>query len=823
MLDIMVNFNSKTNLNIYTIQSGGVVLGKKNTWGKTLLATSLSLGLASSSLFAGSMDVKAQTALDEVVKGKHNHSHSSLDIAIVNEDRLLESLIKRGVVSENASAKQKEEALHEYLELKGKETEAKGNDPLASKAKASEAERQQKFKDFNNGLLNGKGKKNGHLKGNPDPVKESGYTGFVRKDKVLVLNVEYSDVPHNTIKEGETDNYYKDYNLGHYEDMIFGSNGVKGPNGEDFVSMKQFYEQQSGGSYTVEGKAYGWLKVPGTAAFYGADKGDGGHDNVTPGGSKQLVKDALIAAKAAGVPLQDYDQEDIHDLDGDGNLREPDGLVDHLMIIHAGMGQEAGGGSLGDNAIWSHRSATFYDPDGLGMGLPGFYDYTMMPEDGATGVFAHEYGHDLGYPDEYDTIYSGTGEPVGYWSIMSAGSWAGKIAGTEPTGFSPLAKTFFQSTLGGNWTTPTAVDWEDVSPKGTQFLLDQANSPNGQNNQAIQVNLPQKKTFVNIPAAGSYQYWGGQQDEIDTNMVTTVDLTGKNAAVLSFDSWYQIEKDWDYAFVQVSTDNGATWKSLGNANTNSNPVSGAYPTIEPNLPGFTGDSNGWTKQEFDLTEFAGQKVQLKFRYITDWGTSEKGFFVDNVKITADGATIFEEGAETTNNTFDLKGFTKSDGYKYSDHYYLLEWRNHAGVDMGLKNIRRGQSLMSYDGGLVVWYVDPTFTDNWTGVHPGEGFVGVVDAHVNTDLNWSTGVKASSRYHIADAAFGLNPTSGLDLIYPTQTLSLASQPAVSLFDDSNSYLNTYMPDAGRNIGNYGLKVRVNGQAKDKSVGAIVIYK
>ncbi|KZE64349.1 peptidase M6 [Fictibacillus phosphorivorans] len=800
-------------------------MGKgKKVWGKTLLATSLSLGLASSSLFAGSVDAKVQTALDEVVKGKHSHSHSSLDLAIVNEERLLESLIKQGVISKDSSAKQKDAALHEYLELKGKESGVKENDPLAAKVKASDAEKQREFKGFNNGLLNGNGKKNGQYKKQPDPVSETEYTGAVRKDKVLVLAVEYSDFAHNNIKSTETDNYYPDYPLSHYEDMIFGDNGVKGPNGENFVSMKQFYEQQSGGTYSVQGKAYGWLKMPGTAKYYGADKSTGGHDNVTPGGSKKLVADAYKAALAANVPVEDYDLEDPHDLDGDNNVLEPDGLVDHLMIIHSGVGQEAGGGSLGNDAIWSHRSATLVDPDGLGKGKPGFYDYTMMPEDGATGVFAHEYGHDLGYPDEYDTIYSGTGEAVGYWSIMASGSWAGKIGGTEPTGFSPLAKSYFQSTLGGNWTTPTAVKWEDVSSKGAQFLLDQANSANGANHQAIQVNLPQKKTFVNEPAAGSYQYWGGQQDEIDTNMVTNVDLTGKSTAKLNFDSWYKIEQDWDYAFVQVSTDNGVNWKSLGNTNTNSNPVSGAYPTIAPNLPGFTGDSNGWTNQEFDLTQYAGKKIQLKFRYITDWGTSEQGFFVDNIKVTADGASIFEDGAETNNKTFDLAGgFTKSDGHKYSDHYYLLEWRNHSGVDMGLKNIKRGNSLMSYDGGLVVWYVDPTYTDNWTGIHPGEGFVGVVDAHVNTDLNWSTGVKASSRYHIADAAFGLNPTSGLDLIYPTQTLSLPSQPAVSLFDDSKSFENPFMPDAGRKLGEYGLKIRVNGQAKDKSVGAVVIYK
>lgn len=796
---------------------------------KKVLKTSLSSVVLAGTLFAGFPSAYVPKEIDVLHKAEaqKSHSHSSLDLAIINDEKLIESFIKRGLLSKDASEAEKQKFLKNYLALKGKMTDSKESDPLAAKVKASQAEKQKKFKDFNNGLLNGKGEKKGHLKGNPDPVSETAYNGEKREDKVLVLAVEYADFAHNNIKPGETDNYYPDYPLGHYEDMIFGDNGVKGPNGENLVSMKQFYEQQSGGTYSVDGKAYGWLKVPGTAAYYGADKATGGHDNVNPGGSKQLVVDTYNAALAAGIPLENYDFEDPHDLDGDGNLLEKDGLVDHLMIIHAGMGQEAGGGSLKDNAIWSHRSAKFFDPDGLGKGKPGFYDYTMMPEDGATGVFAHEYGHDLGYPDEYDTIYSGTGEAVAYWSIMASGSWAGKIPGTEPTGFSPLAKSYFHSYLGGNWTKDTVVmNWSDVSAKGTQILLDQSNSPNGNNPIAAKVNLPQKKTFINTPAAGSYEYWGGQQDEIDTNMVTSVDLTGKSSATLSFDSWYDIEEQWDFAFVQVSTDNGATWKSLGNDNTRSDVVSNGYPTILNSMPGFTGSSNGWKAQSFDLGAYAGQKIQLRFRYATDWGTSQQGFFADNIKVVADGKTVVEDGAESTE-AFTLNGFTKSDGYKYSDHYYLLEWRNHKGVDTGLANIKRGQSLMSYDSGLVVWYVDPTFTDNWTGIHPGEGFVGVVDAHPETNLVWDIkngdDVQASSRYHIADAAFGLNPTSGLNLIYPTQTLNLDSQERVTLFDDSNSFLNTFMPDAGRQIGNYGLKVRVNGQAKDKSVGSIVIYK
>lgn len=794
---------------------------------KKLIKAGLSTVVIAGTLFTGFPGTYATSPSKELLHKYDTYTsqaQSSLDLAVVNEDKLIKSLISRGVIAKNATDTQKQKALQNYIELKGKKDKNEPNDPLKPKVKAANSEKQKDFKDFNKGLLKGKGNKNGHLKGNPDPVKEGTSPGIQKQGKLLTLVVEYSDLPHNSLKPTETDNYYQDYSIDHFEEMIFGQKGqYKGPNGEDQVSQKQFYEEQSGGTYTVNGKAYGWLKVPGTAAYYGADRSDGGHDNMNPGGAKQLVKDVYNAAKAAGIPLQDYDLEDPHDLDGDGNYWEPDGLVDHLQIIHSGMGQEAGGGALGDNAIWSHRSAVFYDPDGLGKGLPGFYDYTMMPEDGATGVFAHEYGHDLGLPDEYDTIYSGAGEAIGYWSIMASGSWAGKIPGAEPTGFSPYAKQFFQSTLGGKWTDPAVVNWEDVSKNGTQFLLDQANSPLGQNNQAVRVNLPQKKTYVNTPPAGSYEYWGGQQDEMDSNMVTSVDLTGKSSASLSFDAWYDIEEQWDFAFVQVSTDGGQTWKSLGNNFTRSDVVSEGYPTIIDSMPGFTGNSNGWQKESFDLSPYAGQKIQLRLRYATDWGSSYTGFFADNINVTADGQTIVDDGAETTASPFTLNGFTKFDGNKYSDHYYLLEWRNHKGVDQGLADIKRGNSIMSYDGGLVVWYVDNSYTDNWTGVHPGEGFLGVVDSHPATDLKWSTGDEANTRFHIADAAFGLDLTSGLNVDYGTMTLFEPSQKPVSLFNDSQSYLNPFLPDAGRDLGKYGLKVRVTGQSKDHSVGAVVIYK
>ena len=115
--------------------------------------------------------------------------------------------------------------------------------------------------------------------------------------------------------------------------------------------------------------------------------------------------------------LAQFDVWDRYDYDDDGNFNEPDGYIDHFQAIHAGEGEETGGGAQGTDAIWSHRwyanvrqhrprrSAPINKLGGVRIGGSNFWigDYTIEPENGGVGVFAHEFGHDLGLPDEYDT------------------------------------------------------------------------------------------------------------------------------------------------------------------------------------------------------------------------------------------------------------------------------------------------------------------------------------------------------------------------------------------------------------------------------------
>lgn len=790
--------------------------------GKSFLASAFAAALTFSAFAPVTSATQISTSVGTSSGSEHasvSYSGSPIDLSIANEERLIAMLKKEGTIKKNATDQEAKTQLKKYLKKKEDSIKKDSSKKFDKQIKAL----QKKWNKKKKGKYHGKGS-NPH-NGVVQPVKEEKYKGSVQKDKVLVLMIEFPDYAGNNVRPEDTDMYYKEYTKDHYQQMIFGKKGYTGPNGENLISMKQYYEQQSGGSYTVDGEVAGWYKAKKPAAEYGGNY-------PTPDGSdkdaRSLVKEALEAAALdPKVDLSEYDQEDRYDLDGDGNKREPDGLIDHLMIVHSGVGEEAGGGTLGGDAIWSHRwnLGGVFPIKNTETDVPNWngqlaaYDYTIEPIDGAAGVFAHEFGHDLGLPDEYDTQYTGSGEAVAYWSIMASGSWAGKVAGAEPTGFSPYAKEYLQESLGGNWLKYEEVDVDDLTRRGSQFLLDQANTK-GKNQDALKVNLPDKKTTVNTPYSGKYEYYSGKGNNLNNSLVTTLDLTNKSSAQLSFKTWYQIEQDWDYASVQVREQGQTNWSGIpGNLTTSAN------PNEQNPGNGITGKSNGWVDGTFDLTAYAGKKIELRFNYWTDVAAIETGFYVDDIKITANGQEIVTDNADTSTSAFTLDGFTKNEGFYTSEHYYMVEWRNHQGVDLGLAHIKRGNSLMEYDGGLVVWYVDDTYSDNWTGIHPGEGFLGVVDADQGT-LKWSDQSLAATRYQIHDAAFRLDKTDKMYLDYKSVnglTLTDFDTKPYSIFDDSRDYSNPAKPDAGRNIPEYGVKIKLTGQSKDRTVGKIVISK
>ncbi|GAH83310.1 unnamed protein product, partial [marine sediment metagenome] len=232
------------------------------------------------------------------------------------------------------------------------------------------------------------------------------------------------------------------FNRDYYLDLLF-------TEGDDVNSMRQFYIENSSNRYTVYGDVTDWALAPNDACTYDDDLGGPAVwqfliDTTTDWYNQQIAAgktDAEIDAY-----LSQFDVWDRYDWDGDGDFDEPDGYIDHMQFVHAGEGNEAGGGDLGDCAIWSHSWFAYSSlvgvdgpsPDfligGVQIGNSSFWlnKYTIQPENGGVGVFAHEYAHDLGLPDLYD--YTGENS-TGFWTLMSSGSWLSQNdydIGSEP-------------------------------------------------------------------------------------------------------------------------------------------------------------------------------------------------------------------------------------------------------------------------------------------------------------------------------------------------------------------------------------------------------
>ncbi|OUM43321.1 hypothetical protein B8W73_05230 [Arthrobacter agilis] len=276
--------------------------------------------------------------------------------------------------------------------------------------------------------------------------------GLQDSDQILSFLVDFGDKidprfptstagpTHNAIKEPnravDNSTYWSDtFDREHYLDMFFGEEGE---------SLKGVYGEMSSGRYTVDGDVSDWVTVPYNSASYGEtesqadmtrfvqDTANAWYDSQVAAGRTPAEIDAYLAT---------FDQWDRYDFDKDGDFDEADGYIDHFQAIHAGEGEEAGASS---SAIWSHRwavgqagrgtagpAANRYGGIKIGNSNLWIRDYTTEPENGGLGVFAHEYGHDLGLPDLYDT--SGGENGTGFWTLMSSGSWLGHGNGSIGT------------------------------------------------------------------------------------------------------------------------------------------------------------------------------------------------------------------------------------------------------------------------------------------------------------------------------------------------------------------------------------------------------
>lgn len=667
--------------------------------------------------------------------------------------------------------------------------------------------------------------------------------GREKTDKIFTILVEFGDqidsryggTPgplHNHIKEPDrsVDNstdWRADYNQAHYQDLYFG---------DDEASLKSYYEKQSSGRYSVDGQVSDWVKVPYNEARYGSNKaGDAAAWYAVQDGLNAWVADQKAQGRTDEQIKQDlsaYDQWDRYDYDGDGNFNEPDGYIDHFQLVHAGEDESAGGGDQGEDAIWAHRWYAFGTDAGLTgpadnklggtqIGNTGIWvgDYTIQPENGGVGVFAHEYGHDLGLPDEYDT--NGGENSTGFWTLMSSGSWMG--TGEDAIGNLPDDMNAWDKLQLG-WLNYAVADPKKSSTTKLGYAEYNTNDAQG-----LVVPLPDKAVTQEVvtPAQGDYQWWSGSGNDLKNTLTRDVDLTGKSSAALTFDGWYDIEQDYDYLYTEVSTDGGSTWKALDGTTDGQ-----AIPRDSSGTPALTGTIDAYAPFSYSLDAYAGQKIKVRFRYQTDGGLALKGFAADNIAVTADGATLFSDNAESADAAWTATGFSRV-GATYTDdypQYYIAENRQYVSYDRTLKvgpynfgfSTTRPDWVehIPYQNGLLVWKWDTSEVDNNTSVHPGTGLILPVDSHPAA-LKWTDGTLLRNRFQAYDSAFTLGATDAITMHKADVPVTIASQPGVPVFNDhTNTYYDPSNPAGGVKITDTNTRIEV---AKEASDGSTVTVK
>ncbi|HNN13948.1 MAG TPA: immune inhibitor A [Anaerolineales bacterium] len=152
------------------------------------------------------------------------------------------------------------------------------------------------------------------------------------------------------------------------------------------------------------------------------------------------------------------------------------------------------------------------------------------------------------------------------------------------------------------------------------------------------------------PYSGDYAFWSNKGDESDMTLTREFDFTNVSGPIeLSYQTWYDIETDWDYLYLETSED-GVTWEIVTTpSGTDTDPSGNSYGW------GYTGVTNGWIEEKVDLSQFAGKKVFVRFEYVTDAAVNGEGLLLDDVKVEAAG---YSSDFEADDGGWEAKGFVR---------------------------------------------------------------------------------------------------------------------------------------------------------------------
>jgi len=154
--------------------------------------------------------------------------------------------------------------------------------------------------------------------------------------------------------------------------------------------------------------------------------------------------------------------------------------------------------------------------------------------------------------------------------------------------------------------------------------------------------------------SGEYAFWSNKGDESDMTLTRSFDFRDQSGPLtFTYWTWFDIEKDYDYIYVEISKDGGDTWQILTTpSGTLNDPTGNSYGWA---YNGFSGIDRTWIQEKVDLSVYAGDQIQIRFEYVTDAAVNGEGFLIDDIAIPE---MNYFENFEVGSGGWDAAGFVR---------------------------------------------------------------------------------------------------------------------------------------------------------------------
>ncbi|MBK8985973.1 MAG: immune inhibitor A [Chloroflexi bacterium] len=155
------------------------------------------------------------------------------------------------------------------------------------------------------------------------------------------------------------------------------------------------------------------------------------------------------------------------------------------------------------------------------------------------------------------------------------------------------------------------------------------------------------------PRSGEQMWYAPAQDDSNARLTAVFDLSALSSASLNFATWYDLEEEYDFAYLSISSDRGQSWELL----VPNHATSGEYG------PAFSGRSadardqrDGWVKEQISLNRYVGQQVWLRFEVLTDSAVPGRGFALDDISVPE---LDYLNDAESSSPEWQAEGFLQT--------------------------------------------------------------------------------------------------------------------------------------------------------------------